>query len=218
MNYRIGLMLLVASVATAQGNDKTELAYLRAWYVLNVDEEPAVAERLFLALRKNDALSKERAAMCEIGIAKCRLALRNHDGARAIYTALLPKLEPDSALHKRVTEALADMGKGAHDGEFKFHYKQGFDFKTGKVVDQPEGDVVFARCAGGIASITLEAASGATTLHKLIGYHRDGMSPALQWLQFKKGFASNEKRKPKRAGNTKPMMKTLFQIIYLTSL
>ena len=45
-------------------------------------------------------------------------------------------------------------------GEFHFHYKQGYSFLHGRVVDPRKADVYFQTCAGGISSISLTAPGG----------------------------------------------------------
>jgi hypothetical protein len=51
----------------------------------------------------------------------------------------------------------------AHEGEFAFHYKQGYSFLEQRVVEQDEivqADLVFESCAGGISSVTLSVPAG----------------------------------------------------------
>ncbi len=50
------------------------------------------------------------------------------------------------------------------EGEFSFHYQQGYSFVSRSVVkDLADADLVFKTCAGGISSVTFEAPSGAIT-------------------------------------------------------
>jgi len=48
----------------------------------------------------------------------------------------------------------------AHEGEFAFHYKQGYSFLERELVDAKDADLVFETCAGGISSVTLTVPGG----------------------------------------------------------
>jgi len=54
--------------------------------------------------------------------------------------------------------------RGIRKGEFRFHYRQAYSIELDKIVPLDEGDMCFASCAGGISSVTLQAAKGITNL------------------------------------------------------
>jgi RNA polymerase sigma-70 factor (ECF subfamily) len=67
--------------------------------------------------------------------------------------------DPGMLMPGRPGNAPADLPTG---DTFAFHYQQGFSFESRTVTDDvAEADVVFKTCAGGIASVTLEAPGGA---------------------------------------------------------
>jgi hypothetical protein len=169
--------LLFAAALHAGEADDTELAYLRAWYTLEVEEQPKEAEEQFQKLIAGEKLSPERHALCMIGIARCRIAAGNKAEGREMYRKIRRLVKGFPSLEKKVGAALEKLGPGPHTGEFKFHYKQGFDFKTGKVADGADADVVFANCAGGISSITLVAPGGIMGLGKTLGRRETGLQP-----------------------------------------
>ncbi len=56
------------------------------------------------------------------------------------------------------------------EGEFSFHYQQGYSFETQSVVnDLADADLTFESCAGGIASVTLKAPGGTITNLERLG-------------------------------------------------
>jgi len=163
---KIGLVVAMLCVAPvlAGAEDTSELDYLRAWYALEVDDNPLAAKQAFDALLALDSLPAERRAMCTVGAARCAVALDDRTGAVTLYRQARRQAAGIAKLEKRIDEALKRIGRTAHSGTFRFHYKQGFRFKTGKVVDPREADVVFADCAGGISSIDLAASGGIVNL------------------------------------------------------
>ncbi|MBI3819834.1 MAG: hypothetical protein HY286_14150 [Planctomycetes bacterium] len=48
----------------------------------------------------------------------------------------------------------------AREGEFEFHYQQGYSIERHSIVPNGEADVVFSSCAGGITCVTLASAGG----------------------------------------------------------
>ena len=174
------LLVGLLFAATAKGEEGAESRYLRAWYTLHVEMQPATAQAAFQSLLEKGRLSEGRRAMCRLGVVLCKSKLGKRDEA----IQLLRKLREDTIgqpeLHKRVLAAIARLGAGRHDGTFKFHYEQGYSFKQDKVVDATEADVVFSNCAGGISSVTLQAPGGILNLERLFRRRSTGLlAPTL---------------------------------------
>ncbi|MEM8884405.1 MAG: hypothetical protein AAGD14_10065 [Planctomycetota bacterium] len=179
MRFCVATLLVVGSLATADEGKSAETAYLRAWYQLEVEEAPESAEGVFRKLAKDESLSAMHRAMCRVGIARCRAQLGDRAGAYVIYRSLLRTARDMPVVRARVERDLARLGPPAHDGEFQFHYRQGFQFRTGKVVEVDDADVVFRSCAGGISSVTLRAPGGITNLRRVLGREKSGLPPEL---------------------------------------
>ncbi len=62
---------------------------------------------------------------------------------------------------------------GVRTGTFQFHYQQGWSFERSSLAPVDEADVYFKSAAGGISSITLEAAGGIASLDRTI--REDGL-------------------------------------------
>jgi RNA polymerase sigma factor (sigma-70 family) len=83
------------------------------------------------------------------------------DGAASSPAESAPALErPDAGPRLAAASPRAAARATAHEGEFSFHYDQGWSFRTGSVVPAAEADVVFASSAGGTSSVALEAPGG----------------------------------------------------------
>ena len=173
----VGCATAEPAVAPTPGSDPAarERAYLEAWYAVHVERDPTGATRRFESLLADPDLSDERRLMCRLGVVEClsRTGLRNEAIRR------LEALRGEAATHPVAAGPWAALrerlGQGRHEGTFKFHYQQGFDFERGEVVDLADADVVFQRCAGGISSITLAAAGGITNLESALGRRATGL-------------------------------------------
>ncbi|MCK6461825.1 MAG: hypothetical protein L6Q95_18245, partial [Planctomycetes bacterium] len=69
------------------------------------------------------------------------------------------------------TATIALLPDGPRAGEFRFHYQQGFDLETGRIVDAGEADVFFQECRGGISQITLAAPGGIVSMERVLPKH-----------------------------------------------
>src|SRR5215510_7434762 len=75
------------------------------------------------------------------------------------------RLEAES---RRAREGAArEKPSGLTAGEFQIHYQQGFSLDRREIASPDAADVVFANCAGGVASVTLSAANGIASLGRL---------------------------------------------------
>ena len=72
---------------------------------------------------------------------------------------------------------------GIRSGTFQFHYQQGFSFRLEKVCPQHQADVVFANCAGGLLSVTLQSHRAIANLQKLDSKLRGTTSELFARLQ-----------------------------------
>jgi hypothetical protein len=61
-----------------------------------------------------------------------------------------------------------------HEGEFEFHYGQSWSFDRESLVAARDADLSFARCAGGISSVTLRAPGGIATLAEVAASEEHG--------------------------------------------
>lgn len=78
----------------------------------------------------------------------------------------------ESVLEARRKKLLGDRSSKPVTGECEFHYKQGYSFERGAIVDkETDADVWFDNSAGGTASVTLTSAGGIVNLSDL--FRRD---------------------------------------------
>jgi len=172
------VLLTLAVAALADDAQNREIAYYRAWYTLTVEDKPESAKMWFEGVRKMEGLSAERDAACRLGLAHCEHKLGNTDATIKLLAALRKDVADMPGLSKRIEKLARRLGVGSHSGEFSIHYKQGFNFRTGRVDLAENADLRFATCAGGISSVTFQAPGGIISLEHILGRRSSDMDAA----------------------------------------